>query len=366
MENSFKSSLILNLILVLALGFGVVFVVTRPAPTQPSAVIQTVKETVQVTVAPVTIKAGADFSAYQKGADGKQHPFVFLGTNRSHPVVKIMEAGFLQACADFNLKCQLMGSEGNDIPGSVTLGEQAVALPASGILDTVYDKAQYAPALSAIKAGIPVVNGHFPMTTDILPGLTGWVAPDNVGYGIAAADMMAQAVNCKGPVAVTESGPSDAESAVGTAFTKELQVKCAGISVLDPQMEGTDLPKEIAAVAAILQAHSDLTGAFSTTGGGIQAWASAAKDAGKKPGEVKIIGMDYSAQNLDLVKNGEALALVAQPLYAEMYQGVVVLLLERMGMPVPYANTLPAPLVMKDGVAPYYAINDQASKVILP
>ncbi len=330
---------------------------TTPPMTQ--VVKETVVVTAVVTSAPATV--GTDLSKFQ---DGK--PFVFLGTNRSHPVVKIMEAGFLQACADFKLQCELYGVEGNDIPGSVTMGEKAVALPASGILDTIYDKAQYAPALDAIKANIPVVNGHFPMTTDVLPGLSGWVAPDNVGYGVASADMMAQAINCKGPVAVTESGPSDAESAVGKAFSDELVKVCPGITVLDPVMEGTDLPKEIAAVAAIMQAHPDLTGAFSTTGGGIQAWTSAAKDAGKAPGAVKIIGMDYSAQNLDLVKSGEALALVAQPLYAEMYQGVVLLLEIRMGMPVPYANTLPAPLVTKDGVDQYYQINDLAAKVKLP
>jgi len=300
-------------------------------------------------------------SQYQ---DGK--PFRMIATNQEVPVVKIMLAGFLQACQDYGLDCGVMGVDGNDIAKSVTLAEQSVALGSSGLLTTIYDKAWYAPTLDAIAAGIPVINGHFPMTTDILPGLTGWVAPDNVGYAIAAADVMASKLNCVGTVAVTQSDVNDGENAVEAAFRAELAAKCPGLTILEKQLESTDPAKAVAVTSSIIQANSDLAGAFSTTGGGITAWAASARENNLPVGKLVIIGMDASRENLDLVKSGEAYALVAQPLYAEMYQAVTLLLETRMGMPVPYENILPAPIVMQADVEPYYSILEKAEAIKSP
>jgi len=294
--------------------------------------------------------------------DGK--PFRFIGTNREVPVVKIMIAGFLQACTDFQLQCELMTVDGNDIAKSVELTEQSVSLGSSGILATVYDKAWYGAVNKAIASGIPVVNGHFPMTSDILPGLKGWVAPDNVAYAIQAADLLAKTIgDAKGSIAITSSTTNDGENAVAKAFRDEFKVANPRVKILDVQFETTDPAKAIAVTSAIIQANPDLLGAFSTTGGGATAWAASARENNLAAGKLVIIGMDASRENLDLVKNGEVLAVVAQPLYQEMYEGVVLLLETRIGLPIPYENVLPAPLVMKADVQPYYDILKKAEAV---
>lgn len=298
---------------------------------------------------------GVDLSKAQGGK-----PFRMIVTNQEVPVVKIMIAGFLQACADYGLDCKVMGVDHNDIAGSVVLAEQSVALGSSGILATIYDKAWYAPTGKAIAAGIPVVNGHFPMKTDVIPGLLAWSAPDNTGYAVAAADDMAKAIQCKGAVAVTQSSLNDGENAVAKAFAAEMTAKCPAVKVLDPQIETTDPVKAIAATSAILQANPDVVGAFGTTGGSIVAWTSAAKETSRK---VVIIGMDASAENIAKVESGEAYALVSQPLYQEMYHAVVLLLETKMGAQVPYENILPAPIVHKGETAPYTEILKKAAAV---
>jgi ABC-type sugar transport system substrate-binding protein len=335
----------------LALVLVAIFVVT-PREDAYKAQIDGLKN-----ASPVVV--GADFSKFQN-----DKPFRFIGTNREVPVVKIMIAGFLQACDDYKLKCELMTVDGNDIAKSVTLTEQSVALGSSGILATVYDKAWYKPVQDAIKSGIPVVNGHFPMKTDgPIPGLLGWSAPDNTGYALKAADAIADKISCKGVVAITQSSLNDGENAVAKAFHDELLVKCPSIKILDPQLETTDPAKAMATTGAIIQANKDLTAGFSTTGGGATAWAQGAKENGKKPGELVIIGMDFTRENLTLVDNGEVYAIVAQPVFSEMYHGVVLLLEKAMGNDVPYENTLPAPLVFKGQTTPYYQILDRADKV---
>jgi ribose transport system substrate-binding protein len=177
---------------------------------------------------------------------------------------------------------------------------------------------------------------------------------------------MGAKIACAGKVAITMSGPSDAESAVAAAFTKELQLKCPSLAVLTPQVETTDPNQAIAVAGSILQANKDLTGAFSTTGGGATAWAKATAEAGRKPGEITIIGMDFTVENLDKVKDGEVYALVAQPVYTEMYHTVVLLLETVMGEQVPYENTLPSPLIYKPDLAKYYAIDQKADQLKLP
>jgi ribose transport system substrate-binding protein len=305
-------------------------------------------------VAPV----GTDLSQYQN-----DKPFRMIATNQEVPVVKIMLAGFLQACDDYGLDCVVMGVNGNDIAKSVELAEQSVALGSSGLLTTIYDAAWYAPTLKAIEAGIPVINGHFPMDKTLIPGLGGWVAPDNEGYAIEAARVMAEKISCSGKVAITQSTLSDGENAVSQAFIDEMKVVCPALEVLDVQIETTDPDKAIAVTSAIIQGNESLTGAFSTTGGGATAWAKSAKEVGLEVGKLVIIGMDASRENLDLLKSGEVYALVAQPLYAEMYQAVTLLLETNMGMPVPYENVLPAPIIMKDDVDPYYVILERAEAI---
>lgn len=341
MKESSIYRIVIGVLLVIIVAVSVIFIPKTAA--------------VPTTTAPAT----ADFRSYQDGL-----PFRWIGTNQEVPVVKIMMAGFLQACTDYGLDCQLMAVSGNDIAKSVEMAEQSVSLGSSGIVSTIYDKAWYAPTSKAIAAGIPVINGHFPMASTLIPGLKAWVAPNNVSYAYTAAEAMAKKIDCnKGKVAITQSTLSDGENAVADAFRSRMKDICPMVKVLPVQIETTDPAQAIAVTSAIIQANPDLTGAFSTTGGGATAWATSAKENGLAAGALTIIGMDASRPNLDLLKSGEVYALVAQPLYQEMYEAVVLLLEIRMGLDVPYQNELAAPLIYQADVQPYYDILTKAEAI---
>ena len=79
-----------------------------------------------------------------------------------------------------------------------------------------------------------------------------------------------------------------------------------------------------------------------------------------EPGDVKIIAMDYTRPNLDLVEEGWVYALCGQPIYEEYYRGVELLIQVLRGEDVPFENLIPAPLIHKGETAPFYAINDAA------
>ena len=122
-------------------------------------------------------------------------------------------------------------------------------------------------------------------------------------------------------------------------FRKTIAAKFPDIKVLETQLEGFEPSAAEAKAVGILQANPDVTGAFSTTGNGVQTWSGAARKADR---EVVIIGMDYIRQNLDIIKSGAAYGLVAQPLYEEGAKTAELAAALAEGKEIPYLNPLPA------------------------
>lgn len=293
-------------------------------------------------------------------------PFFFVHPNRQHPIVRLMMLGFFEACKAYDVECKDLGMDGVDIPGIVTKGEEAISLGSSGVVFT-QDKVWYAVGEEIVKAGIPLVATHIQLKNNEIPGLYSWVATDNADYAKRSGEKMAELIGCKGTVAITQGSFNDVENPVSDNFKKALQEKCPSVKVLDPQEEGFDSPAAVAKITAILQSHPDLTGAYSTTGAGATNWALAAKDLALPAGQIKIAGMDYSRQNLDLVKSGEVAFLVGQPLYEEHYKAVECLVLKLTGQKgCDVANPFPAPIIDKSNIATYYGFNDRADKLTLP
>ena len=68
-----------------------------------------------------------------------------------------------------------------------------------------------------------------------------------------------------------------------------------------------------------------------------------------------IVGMDYTAPNLDLVQSGEVWGLVGQPLVEEYYLATKLAIAAAQGIPVPEQNWLPAPFVTLDNIDQFQA-----------
>jgi len=56
--------------------------------------------------------------------------------------------------------------------------------------------------------------------------------------------------------------------------------------------------------------------------------------------------------------------LVGQPVYEEAYYSVALLVNNLMGLPVPYANILPCPLITLENVAGFYDIIEKAEEAM--
>lgn len=298
-------------------------------------------------------------------ATATQKQFVFISPNRQHPVVRTMALGFFEACAALKVTCKDYSFDGVDMSQMAVATDQVIAAGAAGAIAFV-DATVYEQDKKLIAAGIPTDAIHVQVPQGTVPGLLAWVAADQTDYATRVADFMGQKMGGKGVIALTQGDLNDVENLVTSVFTKEMATKYPGITVLQPQMEGFDPTQAIAKAEAILQAHPEVTAAFGTTGGSPTTWAKAAEAVGKKPGDMIIVGMDYTRPNLDLVKAGWVTALVGQPLYEETYKALELLVANSKGEKVQYANIYPAPIIQIGDINTYYGYADRVDKLLGP
>jgi ribose transport system substrate-binding protein len=280
--------------------------------------------------------------------------FYWIQPIKGHPTHQMTQLGFKAGCAKLGYDCEIVGTETFDIAGIIALSEQVVARgDASGIAIWTGNPAFDACIEKAAKAGIPVILPHFPMPEGSVPGAIGVVSCDPADSAREAAMELGKAMAGKGTVAMTQGSFNTTENMATESFSKTLKQHYPGIKVLAPIEEGFDAPAAIAKAAALIQGNPDLTGAFSSTGNGPITWAGAQKETGRK---LRIVSMNYTRANLDLVKSGQVFGLIAQPLYEQSVVAAELLDKAVRKEKIPWWTKLPAPFLTQDKLEPYYEL----------
>jgi|TARA_B110000211_G_scaffold136021_1_gene155761 ribose transport system substrate-binding protein len=280
-----------------------------------------------------------------------------------HPVHRLMQAGFLEKCAELGYECEVVGDPSAtnwDLAATTPLAEAALSrTDFDGVGVYGPDPAIYSYMSQLGGEGLPVVTWHVLPPEGSVPGLMAAVGEDIPDAGRSAAMAIGEALGGAGTVALTQGASNDTENAMTDSFRATIAEQFPDIVVLATEMEGFDPSAAEAKAIAILLANPEVTAAFGTTGNSAQTWVGAARKADRK---VVIIGMDYIRQNLDLVRSGEVYGLVAQPLYEESAMVAVLLGKLAKGEPIEYLNPLPAPVITADDLDPFYAMLDRAGQ----
>ncbi|MDR0583097.1 MAG: sugar ABC transporter substrate-binding protein [Treponema sp.] len=280
----------------------------------------------------------------------------------NHPVHRIVQLGFLQAAQKLGYtNAKVIGSEGGDQSEVYVAAEAFAAEGGKGLLLWAGDSTAFEPLISLSRQGVVVGIPHFKLLTNTgtpPQGLAFNMACDPVLYGKQSAELMAEKLSGKrGSIAITQNTRNVTENSGSDSFIatwKSLASKynLDGITLLPVELEGGVLDQATAINLAIIQAHPDIIGAFGLTGNSPLSWADAATKAGKRDGEIFIIGMDATEGNLNYLESGKVAAIVAQPLYEEAYKTMEYLDKIFRGEQVPAWTDLVAPIVTKDGTGP--------------
>jgi ribose transport system substrate-binding protein len=294
-------------------------------------------------------------AGFASSAQAAGKTFLIIAPMRDHPVLRIMTAGAMDECKKVGATCEVVGNPSAtkwDVEATIPLADAALSRTKYDGVSIIGNDPTVNPYIGRLsKDGLPVVVWHVLPDEGSVNGLraaTGEVVPD---AGKNAALAMGEKLGGKGVVAVTEGSFNTAENDMAASFKATMAEKYPDIKVLDPQLEGFEPTAASAKAVAILQSNEQINGAFSTTGNGVITWSGAAHTSDRK---LAIIGMDYTRQNLDIVKSGAAFGLVAQPLYEEGAKSIDLLADIADGKTVPFRNPLPALVIKADDLAPYY------------
>jgi ABC-type sugar transport system substrate-binding protein len=291
-----------------------------------------------------------------------EEPTVCLSIfNFQHPVVRTMYLGFEMACEDYGLSCADYMVQEPDTDAYVSRIEQLAAMDCDAAV--IYnDSDALVAAATMLTEQIPTVSFHTPFAEGESPN-TAWVSANTAEYGYDAGVRLGEAMGGVGVVATSMSSAASAtESVVLEHFTRAMSERYPDIVVLDPVYETTEFNQATSKASATFVADPEITAVFSTTGGGAKAWSTAARDTGHLPGEILVVGMDYTEENLKLILAGDVYAVVGQPLVEEVYLATKLAYNISKGAIVDEQNYLPCPWVTATNADLYMQWAEEAMK----
>jgi simple sugar transport system substrate-binding protein len=200
------------------------------------------------------------------------------------------------------------GKSGTDDEGVIAIIENMIVQDVKAIAVTPTSPNVKAALDKAVEAGIKIV-----LVDNDIPGWTGkssLVATDNLAGGKLAGGWLAEKIPAGSKVAVLQGrlgNPSLEDRVKG--FKETLGSK--GTVVAEPATD-CDQTKGLNAAQDILTAHPDVSAIYGACGPPIIGALEALKAAGKKPGEVVVVGFDAAPDELTAIKAGDEAGSVAQ------------------------------------------------------
>lgn len=219
--------------------------------------------------------------------------------------------GFQEAGNMFGVKTVYAGDPTADVAKEVTAFEQVVAKKPKGIAITcVNADALKEPIQKARKAGIQVVtfDSDSPQS-----GRSSYLSTGNEQAGADAAAYFAKIMPNGGNVALLYTvGAENSESRV-KGFEDYCAKSAQNLKVAAKVNDKGDQTEATKNMAAALQADSSINAVFCMDGAAGVAGPTAVSESGLK--DIKVISFDTDSAVLDMIKNGQIEATVAQGTY---------------------------------------------------
>jgi ABC-type sugar transport system substrate-binding protein len=200
------------------------------------------------------------------------------------------------------------GKSGTDDEGEINIIENMIVQNVKAIAITPTSPAVQDELDKAVKAGIKVV-----LVDNDIPGWTGKssvVATDNLAGGKLAGTWLAGHLAAGAKIGILQGrvgNPSLDDRVKGMKSTLGDKATIVGEPATD-----CDQTKGLNAAQDLLTAHPDLTAIYSACGPPVIGALQAIKAAGKKSGDITVVGFDASGDELKAIMAGDEAGSVAQ------------------------------------------------------
>jgi ABC-type sugar transport system substrate-binding protein len=238
----------------------------------------------------------------------------------------------------------------------VTQAKNLISQKADAVFLNVIDPEGIIPSLKNFQdAGIPVIVGTLPITSEGEKYVTSFVGPDNIAAGKLAGELMAEAVGSDGgDIAIIEGAPG----VVVIERTKGFKLGLEGkkLNVVDIQTSAWDRAKALSTMQDFLSKYPNLKGIFVHNDDMAIGAIQAIKQAGKQD-QVKVIGFGGTKEAVAALKAGEMSGTVTEDLVWTAHKQVEVALAAIEKKPVEKRIIVPTGKLTKanlDGYVPTY------------
>ena len=200
------------------------------------------------------------------------------------------------------------GKSGTDDEGQIAIIENMIVQQVKAIAITPTSPNVQAALEKAVKADIKVV-----LVDNDIPGWTGKssvVATDNLAGGKLAGEWLAKKLPAGAKIGILQGrlgNPSLDDRVKGLKSTLG-----SAVTVVAEPATDCDQTKGLNAAQDMLTAHPDVTAIYGACGPPIIGALQAIKAAGKKPGEIVVVGFDAAPDELVAIKAGDEAASIAQ------------------------------------------------------
>ncbi|TMR99174.1 sugar ABC transporter substrate-binding protein [Nonomuraea basaltis] len=252
--------------------------------------------------------------------------------NRDHPDVEVLFGQGKSGTDDEGETAQ--------IESMLAKGVKAIAItPTSPNLQNVLQK--------AVDAGVKIV-----LVDNDIPGWAGKssvVATDNLAGGKLAGAWLAERVKPGSTIAVLQGRLGN--PSLDDRVTGMLATLGDGVTVVSKPATDCDQTKGLNAAQDILAAHPGIAAIYGACGPPVLGALQAVKSAGKKPGELVLVGFDASPGELKAIAAGEIAASVAQFPAKMGSAGIETAVAAARGQRVPAIIDTGTEMVTKENVA---------------
>ena len=242
------------------------------------------------------------------------------------------------------------GKDATDDAGQIALIESMTSQGVKGIAITPSSPAVQPALQKAVDAGIKVV-----LLDNDLPdwdGKSSVVATDNRKGGVLAGEWLAENLQSGDTIAVLEGVPGVPALDDRVEGMKE-GLGDAGIEIVGTAPTDCDQDKGVSASADLLTAHPDVTAIYGACGPPVLGAIQSLKNAGKKPGEVTLVGFDALPDEITQIEAGNETATVAQFPAKMGTEGLATLLKAVQGESVPANVDTGTEIVTKENAASF-------------
>ncbi len=198
----------------------------------------------------------------------------------------------------------------------VSLTEQAIAAGTEGLIVVPLVAESWNAVLATAKEkGIPVIA--MGVDTSTPDQRNAFVGTDFDAFGAQAAELVAEAKDGKAKVGILYSGPETTNQVQSIKVFRELiaekypDIEIIGDDTILSPGGNRDLVKTTEVARGFMTAYPEVDTIWSPDGQGGIAAANAAREMGKQPGEITIIGADHLPQVADDLAKGWQYASIA-------------------------------------------------------